>query len=233
MSAPKGVAVPGRSIFSVPIALSLAFTVAASVFFLVLPEADLATTRLFYDGAGHFPLAQDPALNALRTISETLAWSIVALCLVSLAVRAAGLRRPRLLPVRGAVFLLSGYALGVGLLVNVILKNHWGRPRPIQVDQFGGDSPYITVWQISSYCETNCSFVSGEGSTAFWFVSLALFVPEKWRAGAFVLLLAFATVLSVNRIAFGAHFLSDVVIAWGLMAFILASLHRLLMKPGT
>lgn len=223
---------PGRSISTNPIALSFAFTVAASVFFLVLPEADLATTRLFYDGAGRFPLAQNPALNALRTISEALTWSIVALCLASLAVRATGLRRPRLLPVRGAVFLLSGYALGVGLLVNVILKNQWGRPRPIQIDQFCGDAPYIPVWQISSYCETNCSFVSGEGSTAFWFVSLALFVPEKWRVSAFALLLAFAAILSVNRIAFGAHFLSDVVIGWGLMALMLTALHRLLMKPG-
>ena len=41
-------------------------------------------------------------------------------------------------PGRAAVFLVLSLLLGPGLLVNVILKDNWGRPRPGSVVEFGG-----------------------------------------------------------------------------------------------
>src|SRR5690606_563997 len=65
-------------------------------------------------------------------------------------------------------------------------------------------------------CQANCSFVSGEASASFWLVAFAFVVPRRWRAGTAIGTLAFALAISINRMAFGGHFLSDVVLAWGL-----------------
>ena len=91
----------------------------------------------------------------------------------------------------------------------LILKDHWGRPRPVMIDVFGGDQPYVAVWQITDFCSSNCSFVAGEASSAIWLaVALALVVPavarrrpSRRRRSSTPLL------LSLNRIAFGGHFL--------------------------
>ena len=40
---------------------------------------------------------------------------------------------------RTVVFLIATMALGPGLMANVLLKDHWGRSRPIDVKQFGGN----------------------------------------------------------------------------------------------
>ena len=45
-----------------------------------------------------------------------------------------------------------------------------------------------------------------------------------------VALFVIAAALSLNRIAFGRHFLSDVLIAWGLTLLVLAGLHRLIVE---
>jgi membrane-associated phospholipid phosphatase len=93
---------------------------------------------------------------------------------------------------------------------------------------FGGDQPFIGVWQITDYCATNCSFVSGEGSSAMWLLTLAVLLPLAWRAGATRILLGLAIVLSLNRIAFGGHFLSDVLLAWWMTLAVMAALYRFL-----
>jgi lipid A 4'-phosphatase len=225
----SGAPLSRQAAFTNPIVLSLAFTVIASAFFYLFPQLDIATSDLFYRMGGGFPYAAEPAPNALRVFARWIPWVLVAFASLSIVLEAIGAKRPRHLSLRGAIFVLAPYALGVGILVNVVLKNHWGRPRPIQVDLFGGDASYVPVWQISNYCETNCSFVSGEASTAIWFVSLAFVVPPSWRRVTLVTLLVFAATLSVNRIAFGAHFLSDIIIAWGLMALVISTCHQILL----
>src|SRR5262245_4094209 len=48
---------------------------------------------------------------------------------------------------RACALVLLALALGPGLLVNGILKPLWGRPRPYQVESFGGARPYRYWWQ--------------------------------------------------------------------------------------
>ncbi|MCY1374769.1 hypothetical protein D9M69_621310 [compost metagenome] len=52
-------------------------------------------------------------------------------------------------------------------------------------------------------------------------IALAFFLPLAWRWKAVVALVPVVLVFSLNRIAFGAHFLSDVVLAWLLMLWIM------------
>ena len=58
------------------------------------------------------------------------------------------------------------YGLGVGLIVNSFLKEYFGRARPRDIVEFGGDKMFTAVWQVSDACYTNCSFTSGEAAGA-------------------------------------------------------------------
>ena len=61
-----------------------------------------------------------------------------------------------------------GIVLGifVSLLVNALLKDHWGRARPNETTLFGGDGAFSGPFVIAGQCARNCSFVSGEGAGA-------------------------------------------------------------------
>jgi len=103
--------------------------------------------------------------------------------------------------------------LGPLLIVNLVLKEFWGRPRPDDTQFFGGEFPYVPPGDISSFCESNCSFVSGEASAAFWILVLALLLHQRHRAGFLVVASVVAVGISLLRVGFGRHFISDVVIA--------------------
>ncbi|MCG2663967.1 phosphatase PAP2 family protein, partial [Brevundimonas sp.] len=123
---------------------------------------------------------------------------------------------------------------GPGLVVNLVLKGLWGRARPVQIDQFGGDAAFTPVWMVSDACQSNCSFVSGEGSSAAWMVGVLLVVtPAKWRPVVLPLAVVYAFALSMNRLAFGGHFLSDILLSWALTALVMTGVYRVTVaSPG-
>jgi membrane-associated phospholipid phosphatase len=95
--------------------------------------------------------------------------------------------------------------------VNGILKEHWGRPRPIDVVEFGGTKQYVDWWKPTGACERNCSFVSGEGATAAWMFGPAMIVPAPWRGLALAAAAVFTATMSGLRMSVGAHFFTDVL----------------------
>lgn len=201
---------------------------ALSAYFILLPGVDLAVSRLFYQPDSGFALASDPVLKGLRKSSTyvlaTLVLILLGVIVANWRTRASGLRQYS----RRAVVLLAALVIGPGLVVNGLLKSTWGRARPIQVDQFGGDAAFTPAWAMSDGCARNCSFVSGEGSSAAWMViAVFLITPPQWRRWTVPPILAYAVALSLNRIAFGGHFLSDTLLAWAIVALVLAVLHRL------
>ena len=112
---------------------------------------------------------------------------------------------------RVGLFLLASLALGPGLLVNTILKDSWGRPRPSTILQFGGSDYYTAPFALSAQCDHNCSFPSGHAALAFWLVSFALLAPPAWRGRAVAAAVGFGAIVGLSRIAQGGHFLSDIV----------------------
>jgi membrane-associated PAP2 superfamily phosphatase len=213
-----------------PAVLALAATLLLSLLFLIAPGVDLAVSDLFFREGEGFPLSQDPLLRALRRSST---WVMVVALLGALAVMGGQVVRGRLpasRPARKAGWLLLGLALGPGLLVNGVLKTLWGRPRPVQVEVFGGDAPYVPVWQISDWCEANCSFVSGEAASASWTVAAVVLLPPAIRRRVLAPVLVYGVALSLNRVAFGGHFLSDVLLSWALTALVLGLLWRLMVE---
>ncbi len=209
-----------------PIAVCLLLVAAASAVFLVFPGIDLWFSNLFHRAKGGFWLRRNDALGFFRMTNDVLIAALVVGLIASVVVKLVRPDSPS--PVRPniVVFLLSTLVLGPLVLVNVILKNTWGRPRPVQVDAFGGDAPYVEVWRITDWCADNCSFVSGEASSAIWLVAVALVLPKSVRGAATAAMIVYALLLSLNRIAFGGHFLSDVLISFGLTLFLVAVVHR-------
>jgi membrane-associated PAP2 superfamily phosphatase len=223
---------PGQSpaLVADPIVQSLFAILVVSIVFLKFPGIDPWFTSLFYDDKTGFPVDRLRAFTALRTSGDLLVKGIVVVLIGSLVVKLLRPLRPSPIRPSYVLYLLSSLALGPGLLVNVIFKEHWGRPRPANVYLFGGDGPFISVWRMTDFCHSNCSFVSGEASTAIWLVAAAILLPPAWRRRGRVLIAIFAILLSLNRIAFGRHFLSDVLMAWALTALVLAVLYRLIVE---
>ena len=60
-----------------------------------------------------------------------------------LAIVAASQRRPVAgLDAKAWLFLFLGLLVGPGLVVNGILKDHWGRARPAEIIEFGGTAHF-------------------------------------------------------------------------------------------
>src|SRR5438128_10741760 len=115
--------------------------------------------------------------------------------------------------------MIATLALGPGLTTNVLLKDQWGRPRPIDVTVFGGEEHFRAWWDPRGDCPKNCSFVAGEPAGAFWTLAPAAVVAPQWRALGYAVALAFGSAVGVLRMAAGAHFFSDVVFA-GVFTFL-------------
>src|SRR5262249_26783131 len=131
---------------------------------------------------------------------------------------------------RPIVYLLTTAAIGPGLLVETLLKPHWGRPRPKDVTLFGGSATYMPPFVISDECARNCSFVSGHTAIAFWLTAYAFLLPAAWRTIALRAALAFGLMVGLVRIAQGAHFASDVASAGLMVVAVNAALARLILK---
>ncbi len=110
------------------------------------------------------------------------------------------------------------------------MKDHWHRPRPIQVVEFGGADPFRPYDRLDGLCVRNCSFVSGEGASSFWTVAPALLLPPPWRAVALLGALCFAAAAGTLRMAFGGHFLSDTLFAALFTWLVIAGCWRAILK---
>jgi lipid A 4'-phosphatase len=218
---------PAVRLLSDPIFLAVVATLALSALFLALPQLDLAVSRLFYDPGRGFFLASNRTLIAFRRSGDYAVIAIVTCLIISLGGKIARPQQRSVIAPNVTVFLLWTLILGPGLLINVLLKGEWGRPRPTLITAFGGPDPYVAVWRMTNYCVSNCSFAGGEASSAIWLTALSLVVPRRWRMPTAIVTGTYAALLSLNRIAFGGHFLSDVLLAWTLTLLVVAIVHRL------
>lgn len=122
--------------------------------------------------------------------------------------------------------------LGVGILVNAILKDYWGRPRPQEIHEFGGDWEYRDVHQLGVPGK-GTSFPSGHVAIAFALVSsIFLYQKSRWLAltGTSVGLL-YGGLMSVTRVGQGAHFPTDTLWAFGTVLLVATFLYYIVLCP--
>lgn len=118
---------------------------------------------------------------------------------------------------RPALVVFLSLVVGSGLIINGLLKEFWGRPRPRQIEQFGGNHSFRSFYEPRfGWSEEGIkSFPSGHASMGFFFFSLALVGYIERRkflcvAGSVTALLL-GLMLSYARISMGGHFFSDVL----------------------
>ena len=223
------IAVLGKALRGRPILAVAASTLAVSLIFLAFPKSDLVVAGLFYDPSAGFN-DRSLVLNGLRELGALAEWALALALGLPILVKLLAPESRLLVRPRTALFGLATLALGPGLLVNAILKEFWGRARPREIMEFGGDSDFSPVWWIVRECDRNCSFVSGEASAAFWLVVLAFVVPPAWRWTAAIGALAITALVSFARVAAGGHFFSDVVLAWLLTLLVILALREAILN---
>lgn len=209
---------PRGSVEEKPLLLSLLVTLTLSAVFVSFPQIDTALSRLFYVEGEGFPASKITALNTFRAFGQYFPLTLTIVLVFGLVLKLIYPSRPSLFPPRFTLYFASLFLLGPALLVNGIFKPFFDRPRPRSTVEFGGQDLFVHAWGLGGDFFDDRSFVSGEAAVVVCLIPLAFFVPIVWRRCVFVLLSLFAALTALNRIAFGAHFLSDVLIAAGLMA---------------
>ncbi|MCI0401732.1 MAG: phosphatase PAP2 family protein [Gammaproteobacteria bacterium] len=211
--------------------LFLGLSLGAAVVFILFPGLDLGSSSLFYDkAAGGFFLNNrgfDVVHSAISEAGRIITLALFILLAISWLSSKVGayLSCQRIL-----WFLFLAFALGPGLVVDVVFKDHFGRARPAAIVEFGGDKMFTPAFVISDQCDKNCSFVCGSCSVGFAILAFALLTKtrrKRYIAGATV----FGGLVGLMRIVQGAHFLSDVIFSGVFTMLVTYTLYELL-KPG-
>lgn len=192
------------------------------LFFLILapftPWLDIAIEQYFY-GIGNDPVEHFLSFPLLDFLFDYGPLPANLLSLISMVIVFLSYIVPRLKNWRfPCLVLLLTYAMGAGLITNGILKEYWGRPRPKQVDLFGGPATFRPFYQPNFSASIPAkSFPCGHCASGFYFFALVL-VGRRLRSSPLFYLglclsLTLGIALSLSRMSQGGHFLSDTVAA--------------------
>jgi membrane-associated PAP2 superfamily phosphatase len=213
----------------------LVLGVLTGVIFAVDPSLDLKIASFFRDMAAQ-PGARrfDRVIDVIRMAGPFVIVAAVAPAFVTLAMKAFSPQRPAPMSGRAALLVVISLALGPGLLVNGILKETWARPRPGMVTEFGGDYAFMPWWDPRGSCDSNCSFVSGETSSAVWMMAPAMVAPPPLRFAAIAAAGLYALFFGFIRLLASGHFLTDVIFAMVFTGLTIWAVHGFLFRwPAT
>jgi membrane-associated PAP2 superfamily phosphatase len=198
--------------WSIPLILLLGLT---AVFWTT--DIDISFSSRYFETDAGWTQRDDQPWSFLYHYGVIPAW-IIALSALGLLIASLPARRFAACR-RRCVFLVLVMIVGPGLLVNTMLKQNWGRPRPLDLVEFSGDRQYVMVWAKQSPDMGN-SFASGHASTGFYLFAPYFFLRRRarwWSLFFLALGLGYGSIIGLARIIQGAHFLSDVVWAGGLV----------------
>lgn len=206
--------------------ISLAALAAATAVFWTT-RLDLAAADLFRTPCCSWPLAEQQPWRFLYRYGVLSGILLAAAALVALTLSYWLPRRLYRLR-RGALFLVLVAAVGPGLVVNVAFKDHYGRPRPREVQELGGQERFLPVWVKGEDTQAK-SFPCGHCSMGFYLSTPYLVLRRRRRGLAMAFLgagLGVGALLGVARMMAGGHFLSDVVWSGGMVWLVALALHR-------
>jgi membrane-associated PAP2 superfamily phosphatase len=126
-----------------------------------------------------------------------------------------------------SLFLVTVLVLGPGLTVNAIFKDHYGRPRPRDIECFGGQQKYYYPLE-PAFSAKGKSFPCGHCSMGFYFFALFFLFKRKrkWLSWlSFAIAVGYGIMIGIARMGQGGHFPSDVLWAGGMVYFITAFLY--------
>lgn len=203
------------------VGLALAMVVVGLVFGLA-PQFDIEISRRVFETTGFWG-AGEAARDARDILRLAPFWLLGGLIALALARRFVATPAPSW---RALIFLSASLVVGSGLIVNLGLKDHSHRPRPVHVREFGGDQDFRPWFRFNGACRRNCSFPSGEAASSAWMLAPALLAPPPFQTAAVAGAVIFAVATSALRLAFGGHFLSDVLFGGLISAFVVVAMWR-------
>ena len=191
------------------------------VFFFKFPEFDIFFSKMFFYEE-QFISERFVYIKQLRSFLKNL---MIIISIASLFLLLSNFiykkkKKKSFFRMRMKLFLLGlivGPVIGCGLIANLYFKDTWGRARPINIQEFGGDKIYTQAFVKSDQCERNCSWISGEASAAFSFIAGTIIIKNPIF---FLLNIFFGIIVSFCRIAMGGHFLSDNLFAMIFMIYL-------------
>lgn len=203
----------------------------AGTFWFRFTASDLALSECFYAGPpGGWPLLERQPwvgiyeLGVIPGVCLGLG-GLVAWLAGACSARCSAWRAP-------GAFLFLLLAIGPGLLVNLGLKENWGRPRPNQIVDFGGESRFLPVGDLAPDGDGR-SFPSGHAAMGFYLMAPGFLLYRRHPRTArlfFWIGLGAGLVLGATRVVQGRHFASDVLWSAGTVYFtglaLLAVFHR-------
>ena len=189
------------------------------IFFTVSPTLDLFVSSLFYYGDSQFFIQSFDLLSIIfRDIFlPFLLIYILVFPIFGLFFKIDFIFFNYKFSIKEIALIWFSQILTILVFINLGLKNLWGRARPGDILEFGGESIFTSWYQLSNACKSNCSFVSGDASVGFSIVILYLITKNVLFL---YLSLVSGILLGFIRIMAGGHFLSDVLFA-GLFTIIL------------
>jgi len=205
--------------------------VLAGLILVSFPEIDLwfsASMRRICSASSHAGWCRDRYVLAVRSFFIFLFWLACLASMVALAIAAA-----RKCAVLGAcrlrwMIVMATLVIGPGVVANLVFKDNWGRARPRDVAEFGGERHFSPALAPVSECERNCSFISGEASSMYAVAFAGAMVWPQVRLMLLVGGIGAGLAAGLVRVSQGAHFLSDIVFAGVFMALSISLVHILL-----
>lgn len=210
--------------------ISIIVSILVGIIFYKYPELDIAVSGLFYDESrGGFYLKDFWLVKMFQKMVPLMVMSFT-IFVVAAILRKFWLTRssdPR--NYIKVVYLALVCIIGPGLIVNSGFKQNFGRARPCQVVEFGGELKFTPAFIVSKQCNNNCSFISGHASIGFFIMALAFIMP--YYTFYILLGIVMGAIFGVSRIIQGAHFLSDVIFS-GVFVYLTAYYVAKVIKPN-
>ena len=193
-----------------PEAIVLAVLIIVTILIFTITDLDITSARWFFHSGekNPWPVASQ---SLWLLFYSSAPWITGSLAIAGTTALIAGLLRKDARKFRThGLFILLCVAIGPGLIVNGILKDHWGRARPRQIIEFGGKHQYTQPLLPAG--AHGKSFPCGHCSVGYlygagWWLWRRRY--PKIAALSLVTGLALGTLLGFGRLAAGGHFLSD------------------------
>jgi lipid A 4'-phosphatase len=192
--------------FAIPLCAAIFLTVV-----LHLTNADIAIESWFYSPISGWFLGKENPWYLLYEYGNIPA---LLLSIGGFLVLVLSFFQRKLIAYRKiGLFLVTFMILGPGLIVNTVFKDHWGRPRPIDIVNFGGSETFRHAWEKGPSGQGK-SFPSGHAAVGFFLFS-PFFILRKtsrrWAAFFLCLGLSYGVLMGAGRMIQGGHFPSDVL----------------------
>ncbi|MHA1700179.1 MAG: phosphatase PAP2 family protein, partial [Promethearchaeota archaeon] len=210
------------------------------IFYFTTLDLDISRYFYEPDGASHFPAGDQMPWKFFNENDDLFIYVMLVLVIVMLVIGLVK-RRYRAFLVYSLytfVSVLVGPILIVNVLLKGTDFGDyyigWSRPRPREIIEFGGFLKFYRVWEpafLDGLQNTNSSFPSGHVTVGAMYIvlffvfnnpeyladvyggkmhnKLLLFNLLKWSS--FILSAFLSLMLSISRIAAGAHFASDTI----------------------